>query len=385
MKLLKEIWTFFCDELKLILHNRSIIMVLLISPIFYALFYASIYGNKSNIDLPIAIVDYDHTELSRELILDIDSSPKISVTKVCSSIDDAQTKLELQEVLAVAVIEKNFSTKITKEEPSNFQLYLNNSRFLVSNDISKSISEVILFVNRNILVEYYLRKGLAFPYAQKSAEPINIDIRNLFNTTESYGDFLIPAILLLILHQTLMIGVTESFLLNEEKKLLPLSNISIIIFLFVRLMFYLLLYVAYTLLFFSVIVDIFEIPFAGNLLDLLLNSIFAIASTFFLSIIIASFFKSRINVFRIITISSYPIFLISGFSWPNIAIPEFIKYLALFIPYTSFSEASIKFIQLGGNLSSALPQVLNLVALTIIYFLVAYRRLKLQTSKNKGV
>ena len=62
--------------------------------------------------------------------------------------------------------------------------------------------------------------GYSTDQAKGMYDPLRVDLRNLFNPSEAYGDFIIPGILIIILQQTLLIGLSESIAREREKNLL---------------------------------------------------------------------------------------------------------------------------------------------------------------------
>ena len=72
------------DELALIIEDKSILLTCLLAPIFYAFFVGSIYKEKDVANIPIAIVDHDHSSLSRKVGRLVDSNQKIQVQDIAA-------------------------------------------------------------------------------------------------------------------------------------------------------------------------------------------------------------------------------------------------------------------------------------------------------------
>ncbi len=81
----------FRDELTLIIEDKSILLTCLLAPIFYAFFVGSIYKDKDVANIPIAIVDQDHSSLSRKVGRLVDSNEKIKVGMV--NVEDPEPPL----------------------------------------------------------------------------------------------------------------------------------------------------------------------------------------------------------------------------------------------------------------------------------------------------
>lgn len=377
----------FIREIRLIIKDRNLISVLLIAPIFYAFFYGSIYNNKSEVNVPITVVDFDKSFLSNRLIRNLDSHQLISIYNVTKDFYEAKKEFKNLNSYAILVIPNGFESELKKGKNIELKLFLNNTRFLISNDINKAINEVVLFTNSSIRLKYFQTQGFSFEQSRELIEPIHLEIRSLFNFTESYGDFLIPAVLILILHQTLLIGLSESFAKERENKtlidLFNLSDSSIHNIILGKVSFYLILYFSYSIFFFGIVFYVFKINFIGSAIIFSIATLLMIISTTFLSILISSFFERKIIAIQYLALSSYPIFLISGYSWPQESLPFILNILSWLIPFTPYSNASIKISQMGANGINIIFIIIHLFLLSIIYYTISYIRLNQLIKKTK--
>ena len=82
---MKSWFSIFTDELKLIIQDKSILLTCLVAPILYAFFIGSIYKDKEVTQIPIAVVDMDHTSLSRKISAVPDPSSRMTQIVFCKS------------------------------------------------------------------------------------------------------------------------------------------------------------------------------------------------------------------------------------------------------------------------------------------------------------
>lgn len=379
MKLVKTFWRIAKREIGMISHDRNLISILLIAPLFYALFYGSIYINKTETDVPVTIVDMDHSSTSKKIIRMIDAHQLVSVRTVTGDLTFAKEEIFKGESQAILFIPDRFEAELKSGRGSDLKLYLNTTRFLNSNDINKAVNEVIGTVGIGIRLKFYESQGYSFDQAKELVEPLRLDMRPMFNFTESYGDFLIPAIFILILHQTLLIGLSESIAKEREQNslhnLFAVSGNSELRALIGKSLFYIILFSAYSLLFFGLFFYIFKINLHGNIFALAAATLMMIFSVITLSIFISSFFKRKIFATQFLTLSSYPVFLLSGYSWPMQAMPVFLKYMAALIPFTPYSNIMIRITQMGAGWSNIIPSLVHLFVLGIVYLAAAYFRM----------
>lgn len=379
MKNLNTIKKIFIRELRLVSKDINIISVVLIAPLFYSFFYGSIYYNKEETNIEISIMDLDNSATSNKLIRYLDSHQSISVTGKISNLEEGNKELISEESKAIVYFPKGFEETLKKGKRGEIKIYLNGTRFLVSNDLNKAINEVIGYANAGISLKYFETKGYNRSQAVEMIDPIKMDVRPLFNFTESYGDFLIPAVLVLILQQTLLIGLSESIAKEREtisfERLSRLANWNPNLLIQGKGLFYLLLFSSYGFFFFIINFYVFKIPNRGEFIPLFIFTSLLILSVIYLSIFISSFFHRKIVSLQFLTLTSYPVFLISGYSWLYQSLPFYLKGLTNIIPSTPYFAAFTRITQMGAGLNDVLPELIHLTLLAIAGYVLAYFRI----------
>lgn len=377
-------------EIKLLSKDVNIISVMLLAPIFYSFFYGSIYWNKIEKDVPICIVDYDCSEYSQKLIRLLNAHQSLSVNEVTGDYGYAKSRLENETAKGILVIPKDFERGLKKGNGGFLKAYYNTTRFLVSNDINKGITDVVLQMNSEIKSHLFNAKGYTRQQTDIIAEPIKLDMHPMFNFTESYGDYLIPAILVLIIQQTLLIGLSESVAKENENNSLKEwfieSEIKTLFAIAGKSFFYFVLYASYAFLFYTINFAIFKINFLGSANALALLTLIFLLAVIFWTIFISSFFQRKIIALQFLTLTSYPIFLISGYSWPLSSMPIWIQIISNMLPSTPYFAAFTRITQMGAELTNVLPELIHLLVLAITGLIAAYLRMhKLFTQKELAV
>lgn len=385
MKTVSTIWQIVKREIGLIIPDRNLISVLLIAPIFYSFFYGSIYWNKVETDVPIVIIDQDQSTTSRRFVRMLDANQLIYVSEDACDLNTAKNKIISGDSHAIIFIPKNFEAELKSGKGSDIKSFLNTSRFLISNDINKAVNEVAATLGAGIRLKYYQANGYNFDQAKELIEPIKVEIRPLFNFTESYGDFLIPSVLILILHQTLLLGLSESIAKERENKsikdLFTLANNKAATAIIGKGFFYVVLYSVYATFFFSVNFYVFKLPFNGSIAAFSISTLLMLTSVVFMSVFISSFFDRKIIAIQFLTLSSYPVFLISGYSWPFEVLPIPIKLFSLLIPFTPYSTTLTRLTAMDGGFSNVYIQLIHLFILAVLFFTAAnYRMNRLNIS-----
>ena len=367
-------------EIDIVSKDFDLIVMLLLAPIFYSLLYATFYIYKTETDVPIAVLDLDRTVVSQKFMTDLNSHQLLSVTERLSDFDEAKDRLYSEKVQGVVIIPDKFEASLKSGKGTEIKLYLNTLRFLPSNDINKAVNEVVLDYSARARLKAFELKGINVNQAEQIIEPLKDDIKFISNPFTTYGDFLIPAILVLIIQQTLFMGLGES--IAKERELGTLrdwyiaSNHSTAAALTGKGLLYMLIYFCYAIFFFIIDFALFKINFAGSYLLLFTVTILFLISVISLSIFVASFFKRKILALQVISFTSYPIFFLTGYSWPSFVMPKSMQWISQLIPITPFLDIFNRIIYLGANFSEVRPAIIHLLILTVLGLSVTFFRMK---------
>lgn len=369
----------FRREIKMIIRDADLITIVLLSPLFYAFFYTSIYFNKTENEVAIAIIDMDHSALSQSLIRSFDAHQMIKVNDVVNDYASGVNKIYSMEDHALIYIPKDFESSLKQGKGTTLKLMLNTSRFLVSNDLNKGINEVAGTFAAGVRIKYFEAQGFSIRQAKEIIEPVRTEIKSLFNPGESYGDFLIPGLLVLILQQTLLIGLSESISKEREnnslKDLFETAQNNIWATITGKGLYYFLLYSGYATLFYVIHFAIFKISFKGTISGTIILTTLFLISVIYLSILISSFFNRKIVSLQFFAFTSYPVFLLSGYSWPAFAMPEVVKYFSYILPVTPYINAINRITQMGAGITDVLPEIIHLLILTTLGLLLTRLRM----------
>jgi ABC-2 type transport system permease protein len=269
---------------------------------------------------------------------------------------------------------------------AHVELILNNTKFLTSNEINKGVKQVILTVAAGVRMQYFISNKVPVELAKQQAQPILPVIKSIYNATNNYGDYLLPILLILILQQTLIIGFGQSVVHEFKHGLLTdISTTSFYDFMKIisaKSFYYIVLYVAYFFIFYKLIFPYYNLAFKGAiLLHLVLSTVF-ITIVILYTIILASFFKTTIGWTEVLAFSTYPLFLVSGYSWPLEALPVFLKGFANILPSTPYFKIFSMLSVEGADLNNIKTGFIHLLILLIAGYVFMYIRFRFMKYKK---
>src|SRR6516162_6392748 len=341
--------------------------VLILGVAFYAIFYPQPYLNEALRDVPIAVVDRDGTQSSRDFARRVDATPDVAITEQLPDLASAEREVYARRVSGILVIPQYFERELLHGRSSPVALYADASYFLVYQRVAGAVGAEI---ETSRLIAVGVDPATAFA----ASDPMPLTAVPLFNPAGGYATYVLPAAFVLILQQTLLMGVgllgtmpgSGSSAANAGRDGPP--PVSLILG---KLLAYLALEAVILPLYLVALPILYGVPRLGGVVPILIFAVPFVLSVAGLGLVVAGVFRRPIRVQLILAAAGLPLFMVSGFSWPSEAIPPVIRLASYFVPSTSAIDGFVKLSQLGAPLASVNPEFLMLVALAIFYNLIA--------------
>lgn len=377
------ILTAFVNELKRIFRDPGVAVIFIVATLVYPLLYKAIYWNEQITHVPVAVVDLSNSPESREFLHQWNASPDIKLAYTCASMVEAEQLLRNQKVHGIIYFPRDYARQLADPlGQAHISLYCDMSSFLYMKAIYLSCNQVMLESMRNIQIDRYEQMGYDKEFAWALVQDAPYTETALFTPTGGYGSFLIPAVLMLILHQTLFFGICMLSGTAREENIDQYSIRSLV----GRSMAYFLIYYALAAILLGFFPRLFDIPHIGSIGDILLFIVPYILAVIFFSMCVSIFIRNRESGLVLLISSSLIFLFMAGISWPKEMIPDAWRYLSYIIPYTFGAHGFIHINSMGASLSVTGTEYIALWILTGVYFMLAcalfYARRKLLFKKR---
>ena len=363
------------DEMRQVFKDEGVIIFFFIVPLIYPLLYSWIYNNEVVRDMPVVVVDDSHSKLSRQFIRMCDASPDVKVVCYASDLDEAKMLVGRQVAHAVYYIPSDFQTRLNRMEQSIIGVYCDMSLMLAY----KASYQTAVLVSQEMNSEIQIKLSGHYTAREEEiqAKPLDYDGEAIFSPGGGYGSFILPAVLILILQQTLVLGIglsagtaRES---NRFEDLVPMQRHYHGTFRIVlgKSMCYLMIYILMGAWLTVVVPRIFHFPCLAHWQDLLaIMTPYTLACIFF-GITVSCIVRYRENVMLLMVFVSVPLLFLSGVSWPQNNIPGFWQGVSWLFPSTFGVRAYIRLNSMGGTLTDVLTEYRILWLHVLAYFTMA--------------
>lgn len=375
----------WAEEMKNVVRDEGVLIFFVLVPLLYPILYSWIYNNEVVREVPVAVVDNSHSDMGRKFVRELDASPDARVAYHCNSLEEAKDMVGRQVVHGVIYLPYNFQTNINRMEQSHVGVYCDMSLMLTYKAILQAANSVTAQMNAEIQIS---RAGNTTAREDKiTVRPLDFDEVPMFNTTGGYGNFIIPGVLMLIIQQTLLLGIGLSAGTarekNKYKELIPVGRHYNGVFRIVlgKSMCYFMIYsiiAAYVTLVIPRLFGFVSLVHASDLATFMLPYLL---SCIFFGMMLSCVVRYRENVMLLVVFSSLPLLFMSGASWPASNIPGIWKAVSWLFPSTFGIQGFISMNTAGARLSDIIPQYTCLWLQTIIFFIMTCIVYKFQTER----
>jgi len=387
---LKEILQLCGGELRKIFTDGGVMLLLFGATLIYPLIYSFAYAPEVLQETPVALVNQDNSKHTRELKRMLDATPEIDITQETGSLQEAELSFYEGDVAGIILIPEDFTSNLYQKEAAHLAVYADASYMMLYKQVYQAAARTSQTLGKKIEVKKRLAKGTPKEAAINKANPVAYRSHGLFNPQGGYGSYAMPAILVLILQQTLLLGIgmrggtdrelgAPHYLLPKKASLRGALRI-----IFSKTMAYLLLYIPISFYLFVVIMRWFQFPQAGNSFDLFIFSIPLILASIMLCFLFTTFFKNRENSMISLLFTSVPLIFLSGFSWPVESFPLGFEALSHLFPSSAGITGLLKISVMGGDIRTAMPQFLELWIMVFALFIINWIIVRVKMDKLKS-
>ncbi len=370
-------WFSFTDELKTIFRDKGALLILFFAVLAYPLVYSVAYKNNVVRDIPVTFVDLDHSASSRQMIRMFGATKEISVAQEVGSMTEARQLFWDGSSKGIIVIPEGFEKKLLKGVQASISVYCDASYFLIYKETLTGTIQAAGTLSAGVEIKRLMATGAGEEQAMQQRDPMPAKFYTLYNPAGSYGSYVMPGMILIILQQTLLIGIGMIGGAGKERRnnqeVQPGIRVRQGMFSVVlgKGMAYFLIYVpnlAFTLVYLS---KWFGFPGKGSFTDACILLIPYLFSIIFLGLMVSMLFRRREHSIMSMVFISPIVLFMSGLSWPESSIPHLLNQIVHIFPSTSMIPAYLRIRTMGVSIHQVRPELLFLVGQMIVYFILA--------------
>ena len=362
------------DELRNVFKDAGVMIFFFLVPFVYPLLYSFIYNNEVVHEAKMVVVDQSDSYLSREFTRRVNATPDVEVVGVCPDMAEAKKMLDEKKAYGILLFPPDYSKDLHEGRQTTVSLYCDMSALLFYKAFLLAATEVSLDMGKELRM--HNNPSSTDKMDQITVDPIPYE-SVAFNSQNGFASFLVPAILILVLQQTLILGIGMLGGTAREKNrfhsLVPIcrhfnGTLRIV---FGKSLTYLLLYVVVCIWVLAIVPKLFSLPQVGEPLTILLFLLPYLFACIFMSMTLSGFMTSRESPMLVFVFTSVILLFISGVSWPEAAIPPFWKVVGYLFPSTPGIQGFIRINTAGVSLHEVAHEYRVLWIQAGVYFILS--------------
>jgi len=373
-------------EWRRISSRKNLYLLMIMAPILLFFGIAAIYQHKVVSGLPVAVLDADHSELSRTITAAVRSNRTFELKAEVQTLQEIEEGLRSGRFEAAFYMPQGMEREIKRGTPAELIIYRNHFNLLTGNMILKDGATIGRTMSVGILLKKLASRGLGPEQALALANPIRVDSRPLFNPAYNYANYLVPGLLPAMMQMFIMLVAV--LLLSAEYTEQSLSDLysaargSSWAVLLGKSAPHLLVHAATALGLIGVVFPLFGIPIAGSVTLLFGLLMLFMAASLTLGLLISCLVPNQMLATEIAVFINTPAFMFSGYTFPLWGMPHLHQLFSQIMPFTHFLSAFIKVYQMGTPWRYIKNEIMVLslfvvIALALSWLALAWRSRRL--------
>ncbi|WP_370674953.1 ABC transporter permease [Pleomorphomonas sp. PLEO] len=330
--------------------------------VFFSVFFPQPYLSEVVRDMPVAIIDQDGSTLSRELIRRIDAADTVAVARYAPDMPSARALFLKREVYGIVVVPPKFERDLLAGRAAPIAAFSDGGYFLLNSVMSSALSNAARSLGTEVEVGRLTASGVDMASAMAIVEPLRVTTVALFNPTGGYASFVLPAVFVLILQQTLLMGIG-----NLKAGRRPTGAVSTLADAIV----YVGLYSLWAGVVLVLLPWVYRLPRIGDVAVMYAVVVPFLAAVTAMGLAIARLIPTKEGVIFFLVVLGMPLFFLSGVSWPAEAMPKLLHAIAFVIPSTTAVPALVRVNQMGADLKSVETTIFIQLGLCFAYSMLA--------------
>lgn len=366
----------YVRQFRMILGDQGLILFFLFLPLAYPVLYSLIYNPELVRDVTTVVVDHDRTPASRELVRRLDASQGARVTGYAADMAEARRAMDSHQCYAIFEIPEGYARKLGSGRQAPAVLYCEMSLLLRYRALLVAATDVQQVLGAEIqhqAIDNDIPIGASFV----TGDPMPISSVSLGDTQEGFDSFIMPGVVIFILHQCIILAVTMMGGAYRERPELycmdpfaPVHPVLLSMMARVAVSFTILL--APTFFLIHYIPLMFSFPMAGNTFEIFAFLLPMVIACVFLGDCLQAIVRQREDVFVIWVATSVMLLFLSGLTWPRYAMSPLWRLAGDIFPATWGMEGFVRMNSNGATLAQQSHDYTMLWLLCGVYGALAY-------------
>ena len=346
--------------------------VILFGSIFFLTFFKAGLPSK----LPIGVVDYDRSSLSRNFTRQLDATQIGEVVRF----DDFRTAREAMQsgtITSICVIPDNFAADIQAFRRPTFTFYVNGLYFVGGSLAYQDILTMINLTSGAVQKQVLTAKGVSEHDMMGRLRPIYIDVHRIGNTMTNYGvylnNLLLPGLLQMMIILTTIYAFGTELKYSTSRNLMKKADGSITNAVLGKLLVYTLYFTAVGISMVCLLYVWLRYPLAGSIWSMMLNMVLMVLACEAVALTIVGLIPVCRFAISIGALYSVLGFSLAGFTLPVEAMPPFLQGISVIFPLRHYYLFYVQEAMFASGFAGWYQEVVHLLLFLLLPFPILLR------------
>ncbi|WP_089604784.1 ABC transporter permease [Acinetobacter piscicola] len=362
-------WASMLRELRYLLQHKWDLCLVTLAPLLIIILFSSMFYSGKAEHLPIAIIDQDHSELSRNIEKHLSLNTTIQIYRISENQSEIERLINQTKIWGYVHIPQGAEQRLVQAQDAQISIAFNQSYFSIGNSISSKMLLSTVEAIGDFAKDSYLENKI--PYAEFSTA--HVKISPLFNPNLSYEFYLEPFMIPAILH--LLLCCCVAFAVGQELKYGTLNQWvngqATFQALLSKNLVYVLIFCFWTWAWMFWLVVIRGWFIAGSLWIILLGQFLLFSAYALISTTVVLATRNLSKTFGFIAVYGGSSLSFAGVTLPLNNASIFTQFWANIIPYTPYAKLQTEQWVIGSPLSISFIPLMILTLYCIFYFAVS--------------
>ena len=195
---LTHTWAVLQRELGRMVRLRIPLVLLFVLPLVSFGCFALIFRNSIS-SMPIAVLDEDHTPLSRKLTAMVGDTPTARIAYGIQDMEEGMRLMRQGKIHAILQIPSSFEKDILGGRQTHAVFYNSGANISINGLLARDVQTAVTTFSTGVQLQVLEAKGLTGRQAMAQARPVVFDKHVLFNPFVNYAYYLAPSMLVMML------------------------------------------------------------------------------------------------------------------------------------------------------------------------------------------
>ena len=355
-------------------------LLLVVLPAVALAFTSAIFSAGLPRDLPVAVVDEDHSGLSRQLARMIDATPTIRVSERPADAAEAEELILSGRVYAYVLLPAGLERDVARGQAEPVVAYANAQLLVPASLVKRDLLAATSSLSAGIKLRRLRAEGETEASARVRFEPVRADIHALFNPQLNYLSYLFVALFPTLLHIFVLLAAVNSVgsELREgtAREWLAAARGSVPRALAGKLLPSTVAFLAVASAAMVALFEVVGVPVRGSLSLLLLGTLLFILAYQAIGVLLVALFANLRFATSVAAFLASPAFAYTGITFPTMGMPAFARFWGALLPLTHYLRILVDQGMKGAPSAVSARSLLALAAFAVLAPLAAWPRLR---------